>query len=166
LVHHHLNSNTSTPPPKVLNSNLGCYIFQKTICKSKYANIVKHWQSSFTKYLKAPKVLRIYPSFKPRNIPHTQEGASTCERRFFVQNFDVLYAWEGLLPEGSSACKSPIHYTLDPQGVCHIVALPFTLKKASKGKTRIMETQLFHHAKKDLIFKNPFKRNQKPSKIL
>jgi len=33
------------------------------------------------------------------------------------------------------------------QGVCHIVALPFTLKKVSKGERRIMEIQIFHHAK-------------------
>jgi hypothetical protein len=31
------------------------------------------------------------------------------------------------------------------QGVCHIVALPFTFKKYLKA--RIMETQIFHHAK-------------------
>jgi hypothetical protein len=33
------------------------------------------------------------------------------------------------------------------KGVCHIVALPFTLKKVSYGKRRIMETQIVHHAK-------------------
>jgi hypothetical protein len=32
--------------------------------------------------------------------------------------------------------------------MCHIVALQFTLKKYLKGKRRrIMETQIFHHAK-------------------
>jgi hypothetical protein len=32
------------------------------------------------------------------------------------------------------------------QGVCHIVALPITLKK-SEGKRRIMKLQIFHHGK-------------------
>jgi len=34
------------------------------------------------------------------------------------------------------------------QGVCHTMALPFTLKKyLNKAKRRIMEIQIFHHAK-------------------
>jgi hypothetical protein len=33
------------------------------------------------------------------------------------------------------------------QGVCHIVALPFTFFKYLNGKRRIMETQIFHHTK-------------------
>jgi hypothetical protein len=34
------------------------------------------------------------------------------------------------------------------KGMCHtMIALPFTLKKYLKGKTRNMETQIFHHAK-------------------
>jgi hypothetical protein len=32
------------------------------------------------------------------------------------------------------------------QGVCHTVALPFTLK-ISQGKRRILEIQIFHYAK-------------------
>ncbi len=32
------------------------------------------------------------------------------------------------------------------QGVCHTMALPFTLKKYLKAKRRIMQTQIFHHA--------------------
>jgi hypothetical protein len=40
---------------------------------------------------------------------------------------------------------SLIAYSLVQQGVCHIEALPFTLK--SKGKRRIMEMQIFHHEK-------------------
>ncbi len=36
---------------------------------------------------------------------------------------------------------------IEKQGVCHIVALPFTLKSILKAKRRIMETQIFHHAK-------------------
>jgi hypothetical protein len=46
------------------------------------------------------------------------------------------------------------------QGVYHTVALPFTLKMYLKGKgRRIMETQIFHHAK---IYssKNPLKETQ------
>ncbi len=38
-------------------------------------------------------------------------------------------------------------YTTKFQGVCQTVALPFPLKKVSKGRRRIMETQIFHHAK-------------------
>jgi len=35
------------------------------------------------------------------------------------------------------------------QGVCHNVALPFYMEKVDlKAKERIMETQIFHHAKK------------------
>jgi hypothetical protein len=36
------------------------------------------------------------------------------------------------------------------KGVCHTVALPFTLKSKylkAKKERRIMETQIFHHAK-------------------
>jgi hypothetical protein len=33
------------------------------------------------------------------------------------------------------------------QGVCHNVALPFYIEKYCKAKERIMETQIFHHAK-------------------
>jgi len=33
------------------------------------------------------------------------------------------------------------------KGVCHAVALPFTIKKYPKAKRRIMETPIFHHAK-------------------
>jgi len=43
------------------------------------------------------------------------------------------------------------------------VALPFPLKKA---KERIMETQIFHPAKIDLIFKKSSKKKQKSFKIL
>jgi len=32
------------------------------------------------------------------------------------------------------------------QGVCHTMALPFTLKKYLMAKRRIMQTQIFHHA--------------------
>jgi hypothetical protein len=43
--------------------------------------------------------------------------------------------------------KNPTNYTKE-QGVCQIVALPFTLKKCIlRQKRRIMETQIFHHAK-------------------
>jgi len=33
------------------------------------------------------------------------------------------------------------------QGVCHNVALPFTLKSILRQKTNFLETQIFHHAK-------------------
>jgi hypothetical protein len=33
------------------------------------------------------------------------------------------------------------------QGVCHTVALPFTLKRILRQKKNIMKTQIFHHAK-------------------
>jgi hypothetical protein len=33
------------------------------------------------------------------------------------------------------------------QEVCHTMATPFTLKKYLKAKRRIMEIQIFHHAK-------------------
>jgi hypothetical protein len=36
--------------------------------------------------------------------------------------------------------------TSEEQGVCHTVALPFTLKSI-EGKRRIMEIQIFHYAK-------------------
>jgi hypothetical protein len=53
------------------------------------------------------------------------------------------------------------------KGACHntVVALPFTLKKVSYGKRRIMETQMFHHAK-NVICKKSFKRNPKSFKRL
>jgi hypothetical protein len=37
------------------------------------------------------------------------------------------------------------------QGVCHTVALLFTLKKYLKAKRRIMETQIVHHAKNIIL---------------
>jgi hypothetical protein len=36
------------------------------------------------------------------------------------------------------------------------------MKKVSEGKRRIIETQIFHHAK-DTVFKKSSKRNQKGS---
>ncbi len=33
------------------------------------------------------------------------------------------------------------------KGVCHTVALPFTLKSILGQKKNIMKTQIFHHAK-------------------
>jgi hypothetical protein len=33
------------------------------------------------------------------------------------------------------------------KGVCHTMALPFTLKKYLKAKRRMKETQISHHAK-------------------
>jgi hypothetical protein len=47
------------------------------------------------------------------------------------------------------------------KGAFHTVALPFTLKPYLKGKRRIMETQIFYHAK-NIIFKKSSKRNQNP----
>jgi hypothetical protein len=46
------------------------------------------------------------------------------------------------------------------------MALPFTLKKVSKGKRRIMEIQIFHHAKNihNLQKKILNIRNQYPSR--
>jgi len=49
------------------------------------------------------------------------------------------------------------------KGVCHTVALPFTLKKYLKAKRRTTETQIFHHAK-NIIFRTSPKRNQNPSR--
>jgi hypothetical protein len=48
----------------------------------------------------------------------------------------------------------------------HSVALPFTLKIYLKAKRRIMETQIFHHAKKYNLQKKPSKRNQNTLKML
>jgi len=50
------------------------------------------------------------------------------------------------------------------QGVCHIVALPFTLKSILMQKKRIMESQIFHHAKIYQSSKKSSKRNQNPSR--
>jgi hypothetical protein len=50
------------------------------------------------------------------------------------------------------------------KGVCHTMALPFTFKKYLKEKKRIMETQIFHHAKIESS-KNPLKET-KSFKIL
>jgi hypothetical protein len=46
------------------------------------------------------------------------------------------------------------------------MGVPFTLKRYLKAKNRrIMETQIFHHAKKKInIQKIPLKRNQNPSR--
>jgi hypothetical protein len=38
------------------------------------------------------------------------------------------------------------------------------MKKYLKAKERIMETQIFHHAKKIKIFRKSSKRNQNPSR--
>jgi hypothetical protein len=52
-------------------------------------------------------------------------------------------------------------------GMSHC-GLAIYIKKVCEGKrTRIMETQIFHHSKNILIFKkNPSKRNQNPSRFL
>jgi hypothetical protein len=57
--------------------------------------------------------------------------------------FSVFFFLFSLSPE----CKilPPKHQ--QQQGVCHTVALPFTLKTYLKTKRRIMETQIFDHAK-------------------
>jgi hypothetical protein len=52
---------------------------------------------------------------------------------------------------------------LKEQGVCHIVALPFTLKGILRQKKN-KETQIFHHVKICLSFKKSSKRNQYPSR--
>jgi hypothetical protein len=50
--------------------------------------------------------------------------------------------------------------------MCHTVALPCTWK-VWRQKKRIMETRIFHHAKKNKkIFRKSSKRNQKSFKIL
>jgi hypothetical protein len=73
------------------------------------------------------------------------------------------------LDEKLHYCEEGV-YILLTQGynkvVCHIVALPFTLKsilrqkKKNYGNTQI----LFHHAKISSLQKNPLKRNQNPSR--
>jgi hypothetical protein len=47
------------------------------------------------------------------------------------------------------------------QGLCHTVALPFTLKRYLKAKRRIMEIQIFHHAKMQSS-----KKSSKETKVL
>jgi hypothetical protein len=47
-------------------------------------------------------------------------------------------------PEPQSKIQTTIQ---TQQEVCHIAALSFTLKKSIKAEERIMETQIFHHAK-------------------
>jgi hypothetical protein len=53
----------------------------------------------------------------------------------------------------------PVYRT---RGVSHC-GLAIYIKKYLKAKRRIMETQIFHHAK-NLSSKNPLKKNQNPSK--
>jgi len=50
------------------------------------------------------------------------------------------------------------------QGVCHIVALPFTLRKYFKAKKKFMETQILSPCKNIIFKKNSSKRNQNPSR--
>jgi len=59
-------------------------------------------------------------------------------------------------------------YTSYQQGVCHTVALPFTLKRILSQKERIMEKlKYFTMQKKILIFKHSSKiKKQKSFKIL
>jgi hypothetical protein len=53
----------------------------------------------------------------------------------------------------------PKHIT--KQGVCHNVALQFTLESILKAKRRIMEvTQIFHHAKNNNFPKSPLKKTK------
>ncbi len=47
------------------------------------------------------------------------------------------------------------------QGVCHIVALPFTLKKYLKAKEELWKLKIFHHAKSiPNLQKNPLKETK------
>jgi hypothetical protein len=49
------------------------------------------------------------------------------------------------------------------RGVSHyVMALPFTLKKTSFKKRRIMKIQIFHHAKHIILKKKSSKKNQNP----
>jgi hypothetical protein len=53
--------------------------------------------------------------------------------------------------EGSNSISDPNDKLMEyeEQGVCHTVALPFTLRTIKKKcKRRNMKTQIFHHAKK------------------
>jgi len=52
---------------------------------------------------------------------------------------------------------------LKEQGVCHTMALPFTLKGILRQKKN-KETQIFHHVKICLNFKKSSKRNHYPSR--
>jgi hypothetical protein len=47
------------------------------------------------------------------------------------------------------------------QGVCHTIALPFTLKSILRKKKNYGNSNI--SPCKNIIFKNPFKRNQNPS---
>jgi hypothetical protein len=38
-------------------------------------------------------------------------------------------------------------FSIQKQGVCHIVALPFTLKSTLRQKKNYGKIQIFHHAK-------------------
>jgi hypothetical protein len=48
------------------------------------------------------------------------------------------------------------------QGVCHTLALPFTLKSIFKGKRKNYENSNISPCKNILIFKKSSKRNQNP----
>ncbi len=158
---------------QVLNSKLGCYIFlqKKQFANQKYANTLKEWQSSFTKYLKAPRLLRIYPSFKRRNLPHRQE-----ERRCFhmwkiiaslYKTLMRLYTWEGLLPEGSSVCKLhvlTIQLTLRSVSHCGLAIYILTKKSILRQNKNYGNSNISPCKKLYLIFKTPSKRSSKPSK--
>jgi hypothetical protein len=63
-------------------------------------------------------------------------------------------SWKGTLRERGAK---------DPKEKNKGVALPFTLKKYFKAKIKIIETQIFHHAK-NTIFQKFQTRNQNPSR--
>jgi hypothetical protein len=56
----------------------------------------------------------------------------------------------------------PQHHNTKKQGVCHTVALPFTLKKVSKQKKNYGNSNI--SPCKNIILKKSSKRNQNPSR--
>ncbi len=85
--------------------------------------------------------------------------------------FCFVYGWKtnqrGLSPKEKKPQSCPPKLTnmnhTKTRGVSHC-GLAICIKKVPKGKRRIMETQIFHHAKIYSSSKKSSKRNQNPSR--
>ncbi len=93
-----------------------------------------------------------------RSVPFCQRSHPSA--RICVHSFNFL---SDISEETCALVQSPSSREHQKQGVCHTMALAFTLKSISWQKRRIMEIQIFHHAK---IYssKKSSKGNQNPSR--
>ncbi len=91
-------------------------------------------------------ICHLFTHFKTITIPCIKGKPSTIyylSKKKTGNESEIFISWVPVIKVIKKVIKT--------KGLCHIVALPFTLKKKRyyllRQKRRIMETQIFHHAK-------------------